>query len=123
MDNIEIYGIMNEDREIVFISDCQSIDWDPDYWIEEDADWKIVKINNSEMMDEIDGIHWNRNVVILEKINTNDEEEIKKALNKWIDIIKPKYVLDYISPIELMNFKKRKEIEWEEEDRKLCQID
>lgn len=110
---------MNEDREIVFISDCQSIDWDPDYWIEEDADWKIIKINNNE----IDGIHWNKNVVILEKINTNNEEEIKKVLNKWIDIIKPKYVLDYISPIELMDFKKRKEIEWEEEeDRKLCQI-
>lgn len=111
---------MNEDREIVFISDCQFIDWDSDYWIEEDVDWKIVKVNNSEMMDEIDGIHWSRNVVILEKINTDDEEEIKKVLNKWIDIIKPKYVLDYISPIELMNFKKRKEIKWEEEDRKLC---
>lgn len=116
MNKTEIYGLLNEDREIVFISDLQPIDWDSDYWIDEDADWKIIKLNNTELMDEVDGIHWGKNVVILEYVDT-DKEKIKEALNKWIDIIKPKYVLDYISPADLMDFKIRKEKEWDEEDR------
>lgn len=110
-----IYGLLNEDREIVFISDLQPIDWHPDYWIEEDADWKIIKLNNKELIDEVD----ERNIVILEYIDTIDEEEIKKVLNKWIEIIKPKYILDYISPIDLMDFRIRIEKEWDEEDKKL----
>ena len=63
-------------------------------------------------MDEVD----EKNIVILEYADT-DEEKIKEALNKWIDIIKPKYVLDYISPADLMDFKIRKEKEWDEEDK------
>lgn len=120
MNNIEIYGIINEDREIVFISDYQPVDWDPDYWIEEDADWKIIKTDNSELMNEIDGIHWDSNIVILERIDT-DEEGTKEALSKWIDIIKPKYILDYINSSELMDFRIRKEKEWEEEDKKFME--
>lgn len=108
-----IYGLLNEDREIVFVSDLQSIDWHPDYWIEEDVDWKIIKLNNKELIDEVDG----RNIVILEYIDTIDEEEIKKTLNKWIEIIKPKYILDYISPVDLMDFRVRIEKEWDEEDK------
>ena len=107
-----IYGLLNEDREIVFISDLQPVDWNPDYWIDEDADWKIIKLDNKELMDEVD----EKNIVILEYADT-DEEKIKEALNKWIDIIKPKYVLDYISPADLMDFKIRKEKEWDEEDK------
>ena len=38
MNKTKIYGLLNEDREIVFISDLQPVDWDPDYWIDEDAD-------------------------------------------------------------------------------------
>ena len=60
-----------------------------------------------------------RNIVILEYIDTIDEEEIKKVLNKWIKIVKPKYILDYISPIDLMDFRVRIEKEWDEEDKKL----
>lgn len=66
-------------------------------------DWKIIKLNNKELIDEVDG----RNIVILEYIDTIDEE----ALNKWIEIIKPKYILDYISPIDLMDFRVRIEKE------------
>ena len=55
---------------------------------------------------------------MLENIDT-DEEKIKETLNKWIEIIKPKYILDYISPADLMDFRMKKEREWDEEDRKL----
>ena len=121
MDKTKIYGLLNEDREIVFISDLQPVDWDPDYWIDEDADWKIIKLNNIELMDEVDGIHWGRNVVILESIDTN-EEKIKETLNKWIEVIKPKYILDYIGPADLMDFKMKKEREWDEEDKRQFSI-
>ena len=84
------------------------------------TDWKIIKTDNSELMNETDGIHWDSNIVILERIDT-DEEGIKKVLNKWIDIIKPKYVLDYINSSELMDFRIRKEKEWEEEDKKFME--
>ena len=118
MDKTKIYGLLNEDREIVFISDLQPVDWDPDYWIDEDADWKMIKLNSYELIDEIESIDWDRNVVILEEIDT-DEEKIKETLNKWIEIIKPKYILDYISPADLMDFRMKKEKEWNEEDNKL----
>lgn len=123
MDKTKIYGLLNEDREIVFISDCQSVDWDPDYFIEEDADWKLIKLGNNIYNDDIDEIYWERNVVILEILNTSNEEEIKQALNKWIDMIKPKYILDYINPADLMTFRIEKEKEWEEEDRKWLDIE
>lgn len=113
-----IYGLLNEDREIVFISDLQPVDWNPDYWIEEDVDWKIIKLNNKELIDETD----ERNIVILEYIDTIDEEEIKKVLNKWIEIIKPKYILDYISSADLMDFRIRTEKEWDEEDKQWLMI-
>ena len=121
MNKTKIYGLLNEDREIVFISDLQPVDWDPDYWIDEDADWKIIKLDDIKLMDEVDGIHWGRNIVILESIDT-DEEKIKETLNKWIEVIKPKYILDYISPADLMDFKMKKEREWEEEDRRQFSI-
>lgn len=118
MNKTKIYGLLNEDREIVFISDLQPVDWDPDYWIDEDADWKMIKLNNYELIDEIESIDWDRNVVILEEIDT-DEEKIKEILNKWIEVIKPKYILDYISPVDLTDFRMKKEKEWDEEDNKL----
>ena len=121
MNKTKIYGLLNEDREIVFISDLQPVDWDPDYWIDEDADWKIIKLNNYELIDEVDGIHWGKNVVMLESIDT-DEEKIKETLNKWIEIIKPKYILDYISPADLMDFRMKKEREWDEEDKRQFSI-
>jgi hypothetical protein len=31
MNKTKIYGLLNEDREIVFISNLQPVDWDPDY--------------------------------------------------------------------------------------------
>ena len=123
MDKTQIYGLLNEDREIIFISDCQSVDWDPDYFIEEDANWKLIKLGNNIYNDDIDEIYWERNIVILETLNTNDEEEIKQALNKWIDMIKPKYILDYINPADLMTFRIEKEREWEEEDRKWLEME
>lgn len=123
MDKIQIYGILNEDREIVFISDCQSVDWDPDYCIEDDVDWKMIKLNNKELMNEIDGIYWDENIVILEKMDINDKEKIKETLGKWIKIIKPKYVLNYISPADLMTFRMKQEREWEEEDRKWLEME
>lgn len=110
MNKTQIYGLLNEDREIVFISDCQSLDWNPDYWIEEDAEWKIIKLDNKELMDEVERIDWDTNVIILENID-EDEEGIKWALNKWIDVIKPKYILDYINPYDLIDFRIRKEKE------------
>lgn len=115
MINTKIYGLLNEDREIVFISDCQPVDWNPDYWIDEDADWKMIKLNNEEMINEIGGIHWDNNVIILDTIEDKDEEKIKEILKRWISIIKPKYILDYISPEDLETFKIQKEKEWEEE--------
>lgn len=118
MNKTKIYGLLNEDREIVFISDLQFVDWDPDYWIDEDANWKIIKLNNYELIDEIESIDWDKNIVILESIDTN-EEKIKETLNKWIEVIKPKYILDYISPADLMDFRMKKEKEWDEEDNKL----
>lgn len=118
MNKTKIYGLLNEDREIVFISDLQPVDWDPDYWIDEDADWKMIKLNNYELIDEVESIDWDKNVVILEEIDI-DEEKIKETLNKWIEVIKPKYILDYISPADLMDFKMKKEREWNEEDNKL----
>lgn len=119
MDTVLIYGILNEDREIVFISDFQYVEWNPDGWIEDDADWKFIKLNDSDLMDEVDGIHWGRNVVILERLNVSNEEIIKQSVNNWIDIIDPKYVLEYISPADLMTFRMMKEREWEEEDKML----
>ena len=119
MDSVLIYGILNEDREIVFISDYQYVEWNPDGWIEDDADWKFIKLNNSALMDEVDGIHWGRNVVILERINNKNEDVIKEKLNKWINVINPKYILDYISPADLMTFRMIKEKEWKEEDKML----
>lgn len=121
MNKTKIYGLLNEDREIIFISDLQSVDWDPDYWIDEDADWKMIKLNNYELIDEVESIDWDRNIVILESIDT-DEERIKETLNKWIEIIKPKYILDYISPADLMDFKMKKEREWDEEDKRQFSI-
>ena len=118
MNKTKIYRLLNEDRKIVFISDLQSVDWNPDYWIDEDADWKMIKLNNYELIDEIEGVDWDRNIVILEEIDSN-EDKIKEILNKWIEIIKPKYILDYISPADLMDFRMKKEREWDEEDRKL----
>lgn len=44
MDKTKIYGVLNEDREIVFISDLQPIDW-----VEDDIKWKIEKLNNKKM--------------------------------------------------------------------------
>ena len=41
----------------------------------------MIKLNNYELIDEVDGIDWDRNVVILEEIDT-DEEKIKEILNK-----------------------------------------
>lgn len=123
MDTVLIYGILNEDREIVFISDFQYVEWNPDGWIEDDADWKFIKLNDSDLMDEVDGIHWGRNVVILERLNIDDENIIKQSVNNWIDIINPKYVLEYISPADLMTFRTMKEREWEEEDKMLLQED
>jgi len=123
MDTVLIYGILNEDREIVFISDFQYVEWNPDGWIEDDADWKFIKLNDSDLMDEVDGIHWGRNVVILERLNIDDENIIKQSVNNWIDIINPKYILEYISPADLMTFRMMKEREWEEEDKMLLQED
>ena len=123
MSKVLIYGILNEDREIVFISDFQYVEWNSDGWIEDDADWKFIKLNDSNLMDEVDGIHWGRNVVILERLNVNDEDIIKQSVNNWIDIIDPKYVLEYISPADLMTFRMIKEREWEEEDKMLLQKD
>ena len=48
-----------------------------------------------------------------------EEKEIKGKLRKWVNIIKPKYRLDYISPEELMTFRINKERDWEEDDQKL----
>lgn len=111
MDKTKIYGVLNEDREIVFISDLQPMDWDPDYWVEDDIKWKIEKLNNKKMKYEIGYINWEKNIVILEYLDTN-EEEIKKALDKWIGIVKPKYILDYISPIDLMDFRMKQCRDW-----------
>ena len=121
MNKTKIYGLLNEDREIVFISDLQPVDWDPDHWIDEDADWKMIKLNNYELIDEVENIDWDKNVVILENKDT-DEEKIKEILDKWIGIIKPKYKLDYISPVDLMDFRMKKEREWDEEDRRQFSI-
>ena len=120
MNKTKIYGLLNEDREIVFISDLQPVDWDPDYWIDEDAVWKMIKLDNIKLVKEIDDINW-ENIVILEYIDT-DEEKIKEILNKWIEVIKPKYVLDYISPVDLMDFRMKKEREWDEEDKRQFSI-
>ena len=70
----------------------------------------MIKLNNYELIDEVESIDWDRNVVILESIDT-DEEKIKEILNKWIKVIKPKYTLDYISPADLMDFRMKKERE------------
>ena len=118
MNDVIIYGIINEDREIVFISDYQAIDWDVDYWIEDDATWKIIKLDNKKLMDEVEEVDWERNIVILESVKI-EEEKTKEVLDKWISVIKPKYVLDYVSPTEMADFIIRKEMEWEEEDRRL----
>lgn len=118
MNDVIIYGIINEDREIAFISDYQAIDWDVDYWIEDDANWKITKADNEKLMDKIEEIDWEKNIVILESVKI-EEEKTKEVLNKWISVIKPKYVLDYVSPTEMADFIIRKEMEWEEEDRRL----
>ena len=117
MDKTKIYGLLNEDRKIIFVSDWQPVDWDPDYWIDEDIDWKIIILDDDRIFNDVDEVNWDKNIVILEEIDT-DEEKIKEALEKWIKIIKPKYVLNYISPADLMTFKMKKEREWEEEDRK-----
>ena len=118
MNDVIIYGIINEDREIAFISDYQAVDWDVDYWIEDDANWKITKADNEKLTDKIEEIDWEKNIIILESLKI-EEEKIKEVLDKWINVIKPKYVLDYVSPNEMADFIIRKEMEWEEEDRRL----
>ena len=112
-----IYGLLNEDREIVFISDWQEVDWFGDYDIAEDADWKMIYLNDNGLIDEIGGVEW-ENVVVLERIK-GEEEEIKEMLGEWVNVIRPKYRLDYISPEELMTFRINKERDWEEDDQKL----
>lgn len=108
MDKAIIYGVLNEDRRIVFITDLQSTDWDPDYWFEDDAEWKRIKLNNYNFFNEVDNIEYDKNIVILEQVE-KDENVIEDRVTEWIDMIKPKYILDYISPADLMDFRIRQE--------------
>lgn len=119
-DNIDIYGILNEDRRIFWISDL----WYGDAYGEvsalEDAIWKNLMIGDEETLKLLENADGNVDVVILESVK-RDEWNVEKLM-RWIDIFDLKnYVI--CSPEKLMDFKMEQEKAWDEEDRRFFGIE
>ena len=123
MDNIVIYGALNEDREIIWINIYQMSE-STDMDIGEDGMWRAEIDGNKELSGLLVDMEWDRNIIVLESINSNEvsEEELYNRVLKWINIFHPKYntnELRLYSPEEIVSFLMMKEKEWEEEDRRL----
>jgi len=122
MDNIEIYGAMNEDREIIWINIYQMSEL-LDVGIGEDGMWRADMDGNKELGGLLVDMEWDKDIVVLERVNGSkiDKELYDKVL-KWINIFHPKYntnELRLYTPEEIMSYIMMKEKEWEEEDRRL----
>ena len=132
MDKIQIYGILNEDREIVWISDYCLTEFD-DMNMLEDAVWKCMMEDNKEMNDLLasGNVQLDTDFVILQTIDKEElEEDIGNIVLRWINFICPKYnqckmsvdkdgsmLCGYIMHRweDVMDYKYRQEREWEEE--------
>lgn len=122
MDNIEIYGAMNEDREIIWINIYQMSELF-DMGVGEDGMWRVDMDGNKELSNLLIDMEWDKDIVVLERVNESkiDKELYDKVL-KWINIFHPKYntnELRLYTPEEIMGYIMMKEKEWDEEDRRL----
>ncbi len=122
MDNIEIYGAMNEDREIIWINIYQISEL-LDMGVGEDGMWRADMDGNKELGGLLINMEWDKDIVVLERVNGSkiDKELYDKVL-KWINIFHPKYNINELrlyTPEEIMEYIMMKEREWEEEDRRL----
>ena len=122
MDNIEIYGAMNEDREIIWINIYQMSEL-LDMSVGEDGMWRADMDGNKELSNLLIDMEWDKDIVVLERVNVSkiDKELYDKVL-KWINIFHPKYntnELRLYTPEEIMGYIMMKEKEWDEEDRRL----
>ena len=111
MDHIIIYGLLDQSREIFWISD---------YWFEEgltaldDAFWKWMMARNNDCIKKMEWLSEEKDLVVLEEVPR--EKWSINRLMKWIDIFKV-YNYTLYSHEEVMNFKNRQEKEWEWENR------
>lgn len=122
MDNIEIYGAMNEDREIIWINIYQMSELF-DIGVGEDGMWRADMDGDRELSNLLVDMEWDKDIVVLERVNGSkiDKELYDKVL-KWINIFHPKYntnELRLYTPEEIMGYIMAKEREWDEEDRRL----
>ena len=123
MDNIEIYGVMNEDREIIWINIYQFSEL-LDMGVGEDGMWRASIDGNKELSNLLIDMEWEKDIVVLERVNREEitDKELYNKVQKWINIFHPKYNIDELrlyTPEEIMSYIMMKEKEWEEEDRRL----
>lgn len=123
MNNIEIYGVLNEDREIIWIN-IYEINELCDMSVGEDGMWRAEIDGNRELSGLLIDMEWDKDIIVLERINKKDitDEELYNKVLKWINIFHPKYNVNELklyTPEEIMSYIITKEKEWEEEDRRL----
>lgn len=122
MDDIEIYGAMNEDREIIWINIYQISEL-LDMGVGEDGMWRASIDGNKELSNLLADMEWDKDIVVLERVNGSEiDKELYDKVLKWINIFRPKYNTDELrlyTPEEIMGYIMMKEKEWEEEDRRL----
>ena len=118
MDKIIIYGLLNEDRRVFWVSDYWIGEYgDMDY--SEDAYWKCLMNKDDEMIKNLEYIDIEKDVVIFEEMDRMDWSA-EKVL-KWVDIFKIENYIAY-RPEEVIDFKMKQEREWEEEDKRRFDI-
>lgn len=115
MDNIIIYGILNEDRRIFWVGDLWFDDAYGDVYVLEDAIWKNLMVDNQDILKLLEDADEEKDIVILDTVK-RDEWDVKRLM-KWINIFELKnYVICSLE--ELIDFKMKQEREWDEEDKK-----
>lgn len=123
MDSIEIYGAMNEDREIIWINIYQNNEL-LDMSVGEDGMWRADMDGDKELGGLLIDMEWDKDIVILERVNKSEitDQELYNKVMKWINIFHPKYntsELRLYTPEEIIEYIMMKEKEWDEEDRRL----
>lgn len=113
MNNVVIYGLLNEDRKIFWVSDFW-IDEDDEMTALDDAFWKWMMAKDSEHLKWMEDLDEEKDIVILEVIS-KDKWSIDKLM-KWIDVFKVHNYIIY-SHEEVISFKYKQEREWDLEDR------
>ena len=118
MDRVVIYGLLDEDRRVFWVSDYW-IDEDNEMSILDDAFWKWTMARNNEYLKWMEDLDEVKDIIILEEVS-RDEWSIERLM-KWIDMFKVYNYTTY-NHEEVIDFKFRQEREWEEEDRKRFDI-